>query len=334
MFLLRRIKTVCHVVTNKPLCHPEFFDKANKRNFELSELVTRVAGSHKHSNKVFNTPSYRTNEVRCGIFKKVLKKIPQCVSLMRDDIKIGHTFKKSLAFTLAETLIVMGIIGVVAALTIPNLNSSTADKEKVAKLQKIYSNLQDAFGRAQAVYGPFDEWTQGDTTDSAKLTRMGERISEFLKVTKTCNQTTGCRPNSKHYNFYGEELSSNYNADSKFGYNVILADGTALLIENAAGSCLMQIHADIDGINKGANKEGTDLFTFSVVEENGVYSILPTAKGVTMDEYIGEPLNADNGYGIATWVIVNGNMDYLKVDNHGKCPNGKVLNWTTNTSCK
>lgn len=30
---------------------------------------------------------------------------------------------KKIAFTLAETLIVMGIIGVVAALTIPNLNS-------------------------------------------------------------------------------------------------------------------------------------------------------------------------------------------------------------------
>ena len=58
---------------------------------------------------------------------------------------------KLLAFTLAETLIVMGIIGVVAALTIPNLNSSTADKEKVAKLKKVYSNLNDAIGRSEAV---------------------------------------------------------------------------------------------------------------------------------------------------------------------------------------
>lgn len=46
------------------------------------------------------------------------------------------SIKRFFAFTLAETLIVMGIIGVVAALTIPNLNSSTADKEKVAKLKK------------------------------------------------------------------------------------------------------------------------------------------------------------------------------------------------------
>ena len=51
-------------------------------------------------------------------------------------------FNKTLAFTLAETLIVMGIIGVVAALTLPNLNSSTGDKEKVAKVKKVYSNFE------------------------------------------------------------------------------------------------------------------------------------------------------------------------------------------------
>ena len=62
------------------------------------------------------------------------------------------------AFTLAETLVVMGIIGVVAALTIPNLNQSTGDREKVTKLKKVYANLTDTFGRATAVYGPIDEW--------------------------------------------------------------------------------------------------------------------------------------------------------------------------------
>ena len=38
---------------------------------------------------------------------------------------------KLLAFTLAETLIVMGIIGVVAALTIPNLNDAIGRSEAV-----------------------------------------------------------------------------------------------------------------------------------------------------------------------------------------------------------
>ncbi|MGN0018691.1 MAG: type II secretion system protein [Candidatus Gastranaerophilaceae bacterium] len=63
-----------------------------------------------------------------------------------------------IAFTLAETLIVMGIIGVVVALTIPNLNSSTGEAEKVAKVKKIYAELNEAHNRAVAKYGPFGTW--------------------------------------------------------------------------------------------------------------------------------------------------------------------------------
>ena len=45
--------------------------------------------------------------------------------------------KKNLAFTLAEVLIVIGIIGVVAALTLPNLNHATGDKDIEFVLSKI-----------------------------------------------------------------------------------------------------------------------------------------------------------------------------------------------------
>ncbi len=114
------------------------------------------------------------------------------------DIEILPIFRKAFAFTLAETLIVMGIIGVVAALTIPNLNSSTADKEKVAKVMKVYSNLKDAFGRTEAVYGSVDEWFSGDANATAQATRAGERLSEFLKVSKNCGViTNGKCPNGK-----------------------------------------------------------------------------------------------------------------------------------------
>ena len=99
--------------------------------------------------------------------------------------------KKFIAFTLAETLIVMGIIGVVAALTLPNLNSTTADKEKVAKVKKIYSNLNDAAGRAVAVYGKMDEWATLDSNSANQIKRRFERITEFMKVSKSnvTNQT-------------------------------------------------------------------------------------------------------------------------------------------------
>ena len=126
------------------------------------------------------------------------------------------------AFTLAETLIVMGIIGVVAALTLPNLNSSTGDKEKVAKLQKIYSNLNDAFARAQAVYGPFDEWGIGYNS-VADGKKFGERLTEFMKISKNCamDYDGGCKTNDD----YPHEFNGRNASGGEDGYSFILADG-------------------------------------------------------------------------------------------------------------
>ncbi|MBR1942600.1 hypothetical protein IJ843_02555 [bacterium] len=86
----------------------------------------------------------------------------------------------------------MGIIGVVAALTLPNLNSSTGDREKVAKVKKIYSNLQDAYGRATAVYGPIDEWpTEGTLGNTCiKQKNLSERLTEFMKISKDYGNNT------------------------------------------------------------------------------------------------------------------------------------------------
>ena len=233
-------------------------------------------------------------------------------------------FRKVFAFTLAETLIVMGIIGVVAALTIPNLNSSTADKEKVAKVQKIYQNLTDTLGRAQAVYGPYNEWYQGDTTRTAQITRFGERMTEFMKVSKTCKFTTGCASKSKAYNYDGSEMASNLDDSHKDYYNVILADGTSLSFEP------YRIYVDIDGPNKGPTKEGSDLFTFWIdQDDSNNYSVTYYGSG--------ESTGNLKPYNILGWVILNGNMDYLKAtiaSDTFKCSNGKTLNWENQTSCK
>ena len=53
--------------------------------------------------------------------------------------------KKSVAFTLAEVLLVMGILGVVAAITVPNLNKSVGDQERVAKVQTMVADVEQAY---------------------------------------------------------------------------------------------------------------------------------------------------------------------------------------------
>ncbi len=223
-----------------------------------------------------------------------------------------------LAFTLAETLIVMGIIGVVAALTLPNLNSSTGDKEKVAKLQKIYSNLNDAFGRAEAVYGPFDEWCSGLSNDNCNK-RFFERITEFMKYSKVCTISDSCTLFD----------SGNSSEGNRAAYSVILADGSTIgfKIEYYSNTSLsrLRVHIDLDGMSKGANRQCHDYFQ--------VY-ILPK-KGLTYST------NENSQYSAfcTAWILRNGNMDYLKTTQSdqigGKCPDNKtILNWTTNTTCK
>ena len=222
-----------------------------------------------------------------------------------------NSLVKAIAFTLAETLVVMGIIGVVAALTIPNLNQSTGDREKVAKVKKIYSNLEDAFGRATAVYGPYDTWFTGLSEYADQRKRIGQRLTEFMKVSKDC----GVVENSDNNTCYKDGG----------GYSIITADGTAMAMETYT------IYVDIDGPNKGKNDLGYDQFWFDVTNDG----IVPQGCNYDVDE--SELFLFSTPLAVSCWVIRNGNMDYLKVDTKeigGNCPNGTTLDWTTNTSCK
>ena len=48
------------------------------------------------------------------------------------------------AFTLAEVLITLGIIGVAAAMTMPSLIAEHIEKSTIARLKKVYSVLDNA----------------------------------------------------------------------------------------------------------------------------------------------------------------------------------------------
>ena len=161
----------------------------------------------------------------------------------------------------------MGIIGVVAALTLPNLNSSTGDKEKVAKLKKVYANLNDAIGRAIAVYGPIETWPPL-SDDASGTTRFYERISEFLKISKDCGNADSSKI------CWNEDLSKHQTYRS-----FILADGTGVFLyanilcsepntelKSGEYTCGVMMF-DIDGANKGKNTLKYDIFDFLITKD-------------------------------------------------------------------
>ena len=247
-----------------------------------------------------------------------------------DCFTLSHS-TRDLAFTLAETLIVMGIIGVVAALTLPNLNSSTGDKEKVAKVKKIYQNLEDAIGRAQAVYGPVNEWFINDNDDNSRTKRFAERLTEFLKLSKNCanNTSGGCMQTGQYNNILGNFYRNIPNPNGAYSY--ILADGTSLSIKFNTitnGELSLDLYVDIDGPNKGPFKFNVDVFLFNTDTDNHSISL-------NRPQDIKHCIGSGGISSCTVWIIEQGNMDYLKIDSDGKCPDGKtILDWTTNTSCK
>ena len=63
------------------------------------------------------------------------------------------TTKAKLGFTLAEVLITLGVIGVVAAMTIPTLIANTRSAQYRSTLKKTMSTLSQAARMSQAQYG-------------------------------------------------------------------------------------------------------------------------------------------------------------------------------------
>ena len=256
------------------------------------------------------------------------------------------------AFTLAETLIVMGIIGVVAALTIPNVNKNTGRAETVAKVKKIYAELNEAHNRATAVYGPIKTWS------SFSATRYFDRISEFMKLQKNCRDTGGCMRSSQH-DLNGELLTSYPALRQMYTPQALLANGSSFCIINWSprincnqnsytgyhnNYCGLIIYVDIDGPKKGKNTWGIDAFYLAITKEG----IKPAAHD---SEYLTRYINGITLHGLSAgqWIMDFGNMDYVYAyhdtyNNAGICknntnkrlgyPNSPTNGYTIVQSCK
>lgn len=85
-------------------------------------------------------------------------------------------YKKKCAFTMAEILITLGVIGVIAALTIPNLARKWEERAIISKYKKMYATLANAYNRAVADNGDPEYW---DLSDQASLMKF---IEPYLNI--------------------------------------------------------------------------------------------------------------------------------------------------------
>lgn len=89
---------------------------------------------------------------------------------------------KTKAFTLAEVLVTLMIIGVISALTIPSLKESADKSANKAALQKAYATASNAFASLKAEYGPPMYWLiTSDIDNSDEAYESGNRVFQTGK---------------------------------------------------------------------------------------------------------------------------------------------------------
>ena len=97
---------------------------------------------------------------------------------------------KNFAFTLAEVLITLGIIGIIAAMTIPTVITNYKKQEVQTKLSKIYSVMNEAIRQSELENGNIIEW---DWTLShfapyqKQLEWYNKYLSKYIKINKIEN---------------------------------------------------------------------------------------------------------------------------------------------------
>ena len=94
--------------------------------------------------------------------------------------------KKYRGFTLAEVLITLGIIGVVAALTLPALIQKNNNKVVETRLMKFYSAINQAVKMAEVDYGDKKIWYQD--VEGAALDDEGKPVPGSSEAEKWFNK--------------------------------------------------------------------------------------------------------------------------------------------------
>lgn len=242
--------------------------------------------------------------------------------------------KKNKAFTLAEVLITLGIIGVIAAITIPTLMQKTNDIETVTALKETFSILSQAYTRAVQDNGTPDTWgfTAGNMGPSLKT------LVPYLKILEDCTDgSSGCFDGG--YTYYMAKSLGASDYYSSTNPKLKLANGSFIIVTNinsaackasygtseALNNICAEYTVDING-DKQPNQFGRDTFIFWLTK----YSILPAGSQENTSMYSFTDLTGcqdkdnDYGCGCAAWVIYNENLDYLKCNN---------LNWGVKTKC-
>lgn len=183
-------------------------------------------------------------------------------------------------FSLAEVLITLGVIGVVAAITIPTLVSNYQKSQYVTGLKKAYTTFNQALNHMAT-----DEGCTGDLACTGIFdtsnSNVGQTLVKYFSVVQDCgkNFTLECWPQKTLSHYDGSTPAQWTNINSFGGYTFITQDGMSFYISKYdTGNCIAQngnltkmcgtVIVDVNGL-KNPNYYGRDTFSFLIINDKG-----------------------------------------------------------------
>lgn len=170
-------------------------------------------------------------------------------------------------FTLAEVLITLGIIGIIAAMTLPILIGSYKKQEVVTRLKKFYTTLNNALIMSVSENGDMVYWQYPTEQNN------GEQMSEFvntylfpyftgIKECSTNKSKDDCKKITK--NLWGNSNGNKYPA-------YVFSDGGCFsILPGGSGetSGMMHLRYDINCLGN-PNLENRDIFSLTISHSEG-----------------------------------------------------------------
>ena len=232
---------------------------------------------------------------------------------------------KNYGFTLAEVLITLGIIGIVAAMTLPAIVSKYQEKVLVERLKQTYSIFSQAYLRAVQENGPADSWDIGEPVTMEGAEKLYDIFAPYIMQGKPCRGENGCFVDD--YKTLSGGVYQFAPKNHTMYTRGILVNGVAFAMPSHGTGCKYLedeyntyknicgvLYVDLNGYQK-PNQAGVDYFGFFITTKGitpmGLSGWDGGANGYTC-EYKGT--SGGNGTGCTAWVLNKGNMDYLRRD--------------------
>lgn len=145
------------------------------------------------------------------------------------------------AFTLAEVLITLGIIGVVAAITLPTINQNRQDNELITQTKKVYADINNAIILSQQAYGVIgDNSFLFNKMDNAST--VAQNLLKYFKGATLCKNVSqkGCKPYYYDIKYATKRVDSNGMATVDINTSspkIICSNGAILTIGTNGNGC-------------------------------------------------------------------------------------------------